>query len=160
MNKYSSFLFTTCRWERLTLILPLIVSLKTTRSFKTVEQGWNLWHCQPVKEWLEWPKLMREKQVNSVSYVVIFDDDDDDDLLLVLLCAFWENSYKNGFLMLVCVCVWFFFRWTQTNCPPFHMSKEQISCDKFGFSNVAELSNHHTWSDVLFKVNFYILFCC
>ena len=107
MNKYSSFLFTTCRWERLTLILPLIVSLKTTRSFKTVEQGWNLWHCQPVKEWLEWTKLMREKQVNSVSYVVIFDDDDDD-LLLVLLCAFWENSYKNGFLMLVCVCVVFF----------------------------------------------------
>ena len=102
MNKYSSFLFTTCRWERLTLILPLIVSLKTTRSFKTVEQGWNLWHCQPVKEWLEWTKLMREKQVNSVGYVVIFDDDDDD-LLLVLLCAFWENSYKNGFLMLVCV---------------------------------------------------------
>lgn len=108
MNKYSSFLFTTCRWERLTLILPLIVSLKTTRSFKTVEQGWNLWHCQPVKEWLEWTKLMREKQVNSVSYVVIFDDDDDD-LLLVLLCAFWENSYKNGFLMLVCVCVCGFF---------------------------------------------------
>lgn len=92
---------------------------------------------------------VNERKAGYVGYVVIFDDNGHT-LHINNYQSLRKTVVQADFLSMVCC---FIFRWTQTNCPPFHMSKEQISCDKCGFSNVAELSDYHTWSDVLFKVN-------
>ena len=63
------------------------------------------------------------------------------------------NFHCSTYLVLITLINLPFFRWTQTNCSPLYMRKEQISCHKFGLQDITKFNLYFNWSDVLLKVS-------
>ena len=138
----SSLLHESFRLKRLILIPQSNAWLAITKYFKIVDQDWNLWSCPLVTEWMGWQKWLRGKQVMPC-------------LVIEKKNLFFKqmNFHCSTYLVLITLINLPFFRWTQTNCSPLYMRKEQISCHKFGLQDITKFNLYFNWSDVLLKVS-------